>query len=87
MQSVVKYEEKKVPHKFLKLYQKTGWDDFNNELRVTESTLNEDTSCRVTSESDRKGCFIRRGHTNECHKTHNGWYLGILILVRTYEVM
>ena len=92
--------KKQLPHKFCKdfirLYQKTGWDDFNNELRVTDSTLNEGINCRVTSKLGRKGCFVRHGHTNECHKTCNGWYLGmavptsfivgILILVRTYYI-
>ena len=24
------------------------------------------------------GWFFEYGYTNECHKTHNGWYLGLV---------
>ena len=37
---------------FIRLYQKTGWSDFD-ELRVTDSTLNESTNFLITSEKGR----------------------------------
>ena len=36
---------------FIRLYQKTGWSDFD-ELRVTDSTLNEGTNSLI---NERKG--------------------------------
>ena len=68
---------------FIRLYQKTGWTDFN-ELQVTDSTLNKGTNSHVTSESGGKGWFVGCGHTKECHKTHNGWYSGMVVLLCWY---
>ena len=42
---------------FIRLYQKSGWTDFN-ELQDTISTLNEDTNSLVTSESEPDGWFV-----------------------------
>ena len=56
---------------FIRLYQKTGWSDFN-ELRVTDSTLNEGTNSLI---NERKGAgkTVRRALSqNERHKTRNG---------------
>ena len=56
---------------FIRLYQKTGWSDFD-ELRVTDSTLNEGTNSLI---NERKGAgqMVRRALSqNERHKTHNG---------------
>ena len=53
------------------LYQKTGWSDFD-ELRVTDSTLNEGTNSLI---NERKGAgqMVRRVLSqNELHKTRNG---------------
>ena len=56
---------------FIRLYQKTGWSDFD-ELWVTDSTLNEGTNSLI---NERKGAgqMVRRALSqNECHKTRNG---------------
>ena len=52
-----------MPHKkvnerkdFTRLYQKTGWTNFD-ELRVTDSTLNEGINSRVTSELGKERWF------------------------------
>ena len=56
---------------FIRLYQKTGWSDFD-ELWVTDSTLNEGTNSLI---NERKGAgqMVRRALSqNERHKTRNG---------------
>ena len=56
---------------FIRLYQKTGWSDFD-ELWVTDSTLNEGTNSLI---NERKGAgqMVRRALSqNEHHKTRNG---------------
>ena len=56
---------------FIRLYQKTGWSDFD-ELRVTDSTLNKGTNSLI---NERKGAgqMVRRALSqNERHKTRNG---------------
>ena len=55
---------------FIRLYQKTGWSDFD-ELRVTDSTLNEGPNSLI---NERKGAgqMVRRALSqNERHKTRN----------------
>ena len=60
---------------FIRLYQKTDWSDFD-ELRVTDSTLNEGTNSENNSLiNERKGAgqMVRRALSqNERHKTRNG---------------
>ena len=56
---------------FIRLYQKTGWSDFD-QLWVTDSTLNEGTNYLI---NERKGAgqLVRRALSqNERHKTRNG---------------
>ncbi len=59
------------PTKSVRLYQKTGWSDFD-ELWVTDSTLNEGTNSLI---KERKGAGQMVRHAlsqNERHKTRNG---------------
>ena len=56
---------------FIRLYQKTGWSDFD-KLRVTDSTLNKGTNSLI-NERKGAGLMIRRALSqNERHKTRNG---------------
>ena len=56
---------------FIRLYQKTGCSDFD-ELRVTDSTLNEGTNSLI-NERKGAGLMVRRALSqNERHKTRNG---------------
>ena len=56
---------------FIRLYQKTGWSDFD-ELRVTDSTLNEGTNSLI-NERKGAGLMVRRALSqNERYKTRNG---------------
>ena len=53
------------------MYQKTGWSDFD-ELRVTDSTLNDSTNSLI-NEQKGAGVVVRRALLqNERHKTCDG---------------
>ena len=51
--------------------------DFN-KFRVNDSSYTKGTNM---SESMPNGWFIVHSCTNGCHKTHNGWYLGLMVPV------
>ena len=54
----------------MRLYQKTGWSDFD-ELWVTDSTLNEGINSLINEQKG--GQMVRHALLqNEHHKTHNG---------------
>ena len=53
------------------LYQKTGPTDFDDELRIIDSSNNKGTNFRVKGKSD-VGAQGR-------HKTCNGWYLEMVV--------
>ena len=55
----------------MRLYQKTGWCDFD-ELRVTDSTLNEGTNSLINERKGAGQMVCRALSQNERHKTRNG---------------
>ena len=63
-------------------FYKTGGAD-SDELWVTDSTLNEGTNSLINKQI-RAGRMVRRALSmlhNEHHKTHNGWYLGMVMSI------
>ena len=62
----------------MRLYQRTGRTNFN-ELWVTDSTLNEGTNSLVNMRIGVGRMVCRVLSYNECHKTRNGWYSGMVV--------
>ena len=60
------------------LYQRTGRTNFD-ELWVSDSTLNEGTNFLVNMRIGAGRMVCCALSYNECHKTHNGWYSGMMV--------